>query len=497
MNTHSSTSDSYIVSLDVGSSSVRTLIFDSGGRPMEGYSAQLPYEIRTTADGGAEIDPEALANLVMDCLDEMHRQVKNAGFKIAAVTSSVFWHSVCGLDANDVLTTPLYHLLDTRCAEDVKLVPDTHARTGCVPHSSYWPAKLLWLERTQPMKFRATHRWVGFPEYLFLRLFGRSRVSTSMISATGLWDQNANDYDAESLEALHITPDHLAEARPADVPHLDAPEHELIRHFREMWPLFDSVPWFPSLGDGAANSVGSGAAGPGQFSLMVGTTGAMRAVIEAPTLTIPPGVWCYRLDRKRFVLGGALSNGGDVYAWLKRTLVMPRDLESRLEAAVPGSHGLTVLPFFAGERSPYWRADLRAAITGMTLATEPFDIFQAFLESVALGFRDIYGTLEKAVGGGQQITASGGALFRSPGWTQMMADALQRPITACTETEASSRGAVVWGLEQMRAIPNLAALPVSLGADFLPNAAHQEAWRQLAGSREELVKKLYEIPNDT
>jgi gluconokinase len=492
--TLSSTGDTYIVSLDVGSSSVRALVFDSGGRAMEGYSAQLPYEIRTTPDGGAEIDPEVLANLVMDCLDEMHRQVKNAGFKIAAVTSSVFWHSVCGLDANDVPTTPLYHLLDTRCADDVRRVPDRHGRTGCVPHSSYWPAKLLWLERTQPTIFRATRRWVGFPEYLFLRLFGHARVSTSMISATGLWDQNANDYDRDTLEALHISPDYLAEAHPCgEVPHLDAPEHRLIRHFREMWPLFDSVPWFPSVGDGAANSVGSGAAGPGQFSLMVGTTGAMRTVIEATSLAIPAGVWCYRLDRKRFVLGGALSNGGDVYAWLKRTLALPRDLEARLETAVPGAHGLTVLPFFAGERSPYWRADFRAAITGMTLATGPFDIFQAFLESIALGFRNIYGTLEHAVSGGREIIASGGALLHSPGWTQMMADALERPITACTETEASSRGAVVWALEQLGAIPNLAALSASLGAEFAPNPIHQAAWRELACSREALVEKLYQL----
>src|SRR5689334_12427881 len=79
---------------------------------------------------------------------------------------------------------------------------------------------------------------------------------------------------------------------------------------------------------------------------------------------IPRGLWCYRLDRQRLLMGGALSNGGDVYAWLKRSLVFPRDLEARLESAEPGKHGLTVLPFLAGERSPYWRADLRGAITG-------------------------------------------------------------------------------------------------------------------------------------
>lgn len=347
MNTLSSTAaDSHIVSLDVGSSSVRALIFDPGARPMEGYSAQLPVEIHTTSDGGAELSPVALADLAIDCLDEMHRQAKEAGFKIAAIASSVFWHSLCGLDSNGTPTTPLYLLFDTRCAEDVKHVPDARTRTGCVPHSSYWPAKLLWLKRTQPEMFEATRKWVSFPEYLFLRLFGRARVSSSMISASGLWNQNANDYDEETLHALLVSRENLADPHPADLPHLDAPEHELIRPFREMWPLFDAVPWFPSLGDGAANNVGSGAANRGQFSLMVGTTGAMRTIVEAPTVVVPDGLWCYRLDRRRFILGGALSNGGDVYAWLKRALVTPRDLQNRLEAAAPGAHGLTVLPFF-------------------------------------------------------------------------------------------------------------------------------------------------------
>lgn len=458
---------------------------------MEGYTAQLPYEIRFTSDGGAEIDPEKLANLAMDCLDEMHRQVHSSGFNVAAVTSSVFWHSICGLDDHNVPTTPLYHLFDTRSAEDARRVPDRHRRTGCEPHSSYWPAKLLWIERTQPSVFRSTRKWVSFPEYFFLRLFGHARVSSSMISATGLWDQNAMDYDLETLRAVHVPPDQLAEARPAGLGHLDAPERELIRHFREMWPCFDGVPWFPSLGDGATNHIGSGACHDGQFSLMVGTTGAMRALMEAPNVTIPAGLFCYRLDRKRFILGGALSNGGDVYAWLKRTLVMPRDLEARLEKATPGGHGLTALPFFAGERSPYWRSDLRAAITGLTLATEPFDILHAFLEAVTLGFRNIYGTMQRTVGAAREVIASGGALLRSPGWTQMMADALERPVVACTETEASSRGAVLWALEQMGRIPDLGGLPASLGAEFTPDRNHESAWRELAHSREELVHKLY------
>ena len=79
-----------------------------------------------------------------------------------------------------------------------------HSRTGCVLHPSYPPAKLLWLFETQPETFRAAQRWMSFGEYLFLELFGTARCSTSMISASGLWDQNANEYDREILEALPV-----------------------------------------------------------------------------------------------------------------------------------------------------------------------------------------------------------------------------------------------------------------------------------------------------
>src|SRR5882724_11749943 len=165
LSTRSSTPDPFIVSLDVGSSSVRALLFDATGRQVEGYRAQLPYRTATTADGGVELDPEHLAELTIDCVDELHRLVHAAGMKIAAVSGSAFWHSLLGVGADGRATLPIMHLLDTRSRSEVGRVPDAHARTGCVPHSSYWPAKLLWLQKNRAAEFAATRRFISFPEY--------------------------------------------------------------------------------------------------------------------------------------------------------------------------------------------------------------------------------------------------------------------------------------------------------------------------------------------
>jgi gluconokinase len=196
------------------------------------------------------------------------------------------------------------------------------------------------------------------------------------------------------------------------------------------------------------------------------------------------------------VLGGALSNGGEVFAWAKRTLQMPKDLESRLETAMPGTHMLTVLPFFSGERTPYWRADLRAAITGMSFSTDSFDILRASLEAVALGFSQIYRLLSNNQAGGiappAEVIASGGALLRSPGWTQMMADALARPVTACTEAETSCRGAALWAMERIGIIKNIADVPASLGVTFQPREEHCTTYDRLRSNQQSLYRKLYE-----
>ncbi|HEX5432396.1 MAG TPA: FGGY-family carbohydrate kinase, partial [Bryobacteraceae bacterium] len=224
--------------------------------------------------------------------------------------------------------------------------------------------------------------------------------------------------------------------------------------------------------------------------------GAMRAMFSGDSSVkpgeIPEGLWCYRLDRRRQIMGGALSNGGDVFAWLKRTLALPKDREARLETAAPGSHGLTVLPFLAGERSPYWRSDLRGIIAGLSLSTGPFEILHASLESVALRFREIYGLLAKRIGVPKDVIGSGGGLLHSPAWIQMMADTLGRPVIASTVPEASSRGAALYALERLGAIPGLEALPAPTGAVFSPRAEFEPVYERLLAEQTALYRKMFD-----
>lgn len=486
-----------VVTLDVGTSSARSMLFDGDACVVDGFGTQLPYEVSTTADGGVEVDADVLAELVFKALDAIQAQVAAAGLRPAAVGCCTFWHNILGVGADDRPTTPVIHLFDTRSAAAARELGEkmdgraAHARTGCVLHPSYVPAKLLWLSQSAPEAFRAARRWMSFGEYLFLKLFGKAVASTSMVSGSGLWNQNENRYDPEMLRVLPISGDQLS-----PVAEMDEPATGLRDEYRRRWPSFANLPWFPALGDGACNNIGSGCVSRDRFALMVGTSGAMRAVAEQPGIEIPPGLWCYRVDRARFVLGGALSNGGDVFAWMRRTLVLPsaEEIESQLAELAPGAHGLTVLPLFAGERSTRWRADARAAITGLSFHTQPIEILRAALEAVALRFRGIYDLMTQAFGVPAQVVASGAALAHSPAWTQMMADALGHPLVMCLEKEATSRGVALLTLERLGGVKDPSDRPARLGQMFEPKPEHRPAYEEQLKRQRRLYDKLFEEP---
>jgi gluconokinase len=217
----------------------------------------------------------------------------------------------------------------------------------------------------------------------------------------------------------------------------------------------------------------------------------MRLVVKTAAVEIPAGLWCYRVDGKRFILGGSLSNGGEVYRWVARTLKLPPDPEARIAERQPGVHGLTMLPYLAGERSPYWRPDLRAAITGMTLATTPLDILQAALEGVSLRFKQIYSILTQTYPAPEKVVASGGALLASKAWAQMMADAIGRPVFECLQPEASSRGAALIAAEQLGIIDNFDTIGAKTGQAFNPSEQNTRAYDRMLTRDLKLFQALY------
>jgi len=474
-----------VLSIDVGTSGVRAALFDESGDEVPG--TQVRSRRSAAVSGFGELDPDQLVDEVINTIDQLLRHTNE---QIDLIAISAFWHSLLGVDAAGRPTTPLLTWADTRAAQfayDLRSQfneAEMHARTGCRFHPSYWPAKLRWLKHEHEDKFNRTRCWLGFAEYLCRRLFGESATFVSTASATGLFNQQNCDWDWDFVDALGLARDTL----PTIKTQLNArPTHE----FASRWPALADARLVTIAGDGAANNIGAGCSTKDKIALMIGTSGAMRVVFAGgPPEKLAPGLWCYRASRERVVVGGALSDGGGVVQWLRESLNLDEDRYAEIAALEADAHGLTVLPFWSGERSTGWLADARGGIFGLQQQTKPVEIVRAVLESIAYRFALIARELDQ-LAPNAAIVASGNALRSSPVWLQIIADVLGRALLLGGPAEASSRGAALLALEAVGKIATIEEDQFVAGQVFEPDMARHARYQQGLARQEELYERVF------
>jgi len=477
----------FLLSIDAGTSGVRAGLFDERGAFVPGAQARSRRAFTSVSDF-AELDADHIVAEVINTIDEL---LTNFNGQVELIAISAFWHSLIGIDADASPITPLLTWADTRAAKFAERLRhdfderETHARTGCRFHPSYWPAKLQWLNHEHHDKFFRTRCWLGFAEYLCLRLFGDVATSVSMASATGLFNQRECEWDRELVRAVGIPPDTLPEIKSQ----LNA---RLSDAFASRWPVLAQARLVTIAGDGAANNIGAGCSTKDRIALMIGTSGAMRVAFAGePPVELAPALWSYRATKERVVVGGALSDGGGLIQWLTESLKVDRDsFEREVATLEPDAHGLTVLPFWSGERSTGWSSDARGGIFGLRQKTTPAEIMRATLEAIAYRFALIARALDD-IAPNAAIVASGNALRSSPAWLQIIADVLGRPLLFGGTAEASIRGAALLALEAVGKIETIEEDSIAIEQVFEPDLTRHARYQQGLARQEEFYQRFF------
>ena len=477
----------FILALDIGTSSTRAAICDAKGERLTETTAQFKYSLVTGPDGRAELRPGDLEKAVRYVLGKTLGVWRKQ--PVAAIGVSCFWHSLLGLDAKGKAVTPIYTWADSRCRKEAQLLREKsgesaiHARTGCMARASFWPAKLLWLRKTEPALFRKVARWVSPAEWIQEQWCGKSSASLSMASGTGLLDGRKLGWDRPLLRRCGIDEKRLNPISDEPAP--------VSKAAARRFPELTNVPWYPAIGDGASSNLGSGATAPGIAAINVGTSGALRVVVAkepaAKQPLAPLGLFSYRVDAHRRLLGGAVSNAGNLHAWAMRELKLPAAamIEKQLRARSMPVEKLTLLPFWIAERAPTWPEEIPSAVIGITQATSALDLLQALQEATYHRLTQIADEIEKATRRKLAFIVSGG-IQHSPSALQRLADVLGRPVYASTEPEASLRGAACFALEKIGIKPPLP----KRGRAIHPRAASARAYAKARQSQIRLEKLL-------
>jgi gluconokinase len=438
--------DGRVLALDLGTSSVRALVFDGRGVALPGVLARRPTRLEITDDGKAELDPDEVVAAVGECLDELAG--KGGLDAVEQVATSCAWHSVIALDGAGRRRTGALTWADTRAAGILAELRERadldrlQAVTGARPHTLYWTVKLPWLARELSP---APARYLGLAEYVTGELLGDQHASPSMASGTGLLDLAAAAWDGPAME--------LAGVDERALPALAGTgwTGRLGREGARRWPALAGAAWQPATGDGAASNVGAGCVSADRVAINVGTSAAIRAVQPAGEAgPLHRELWRYLVDDRRVVSGAAFSGGGNLYAWLRQVTTLPAEgsVEAELATVPPGSRGVVVMPYHAGSRPPLDLAAGSGTIGGLSLATTATEILAATLEAVCYRLAAGYEALASSLPAAPEVVASGGAIVASPWWQQTLADVLGRPVRVVDEPEASARGAALLALGQ-------------------------------------------------
>jgi gluconokinase len=439
-----------VLGVDIGTTSAKAVAFDTDARELG--RGEAGYPLLEPEHGQAVQEPAVVVDATLASIRAATSAAREQGARIAALSFSGAMHSLVGLDAQGRALTPLVTWGDMRATEQAERLraehPELHDRTGTPLHPMSPLPKLVWFAEHEPETFSAVRRWAGIKELVVARLTGTWAVDHSVASATGLLNLRELDWDGEALAIAGIDAEALSPLVPTT--------HRLEL---EAAPAADlglegDMALIVGAADGPLANLGVGAVHHGVAACSIGTSGALRLMVERPVVDPQRRVFCYALLPGHWIVGGAINNGGAVLRWAGEALAP--DLGPHAEARLlelagdvrAGSEGLLMLPYLLSERAPHWSTVARGAYIGLTRHHDRGHLVRAALEGVCLQLAVVLASVRDAGNEVREIRATGG-FARSDLWRQMLADALGMPIGFPAGHEGSAFGAALLAMDAL------------------------------------------------
>ncbi|TBL78259.1 gluconokinase [Paenibacillus thalictri] len=493
----------YIIAADLGTTSTKTLVIDRDGRVLASHS--IEYPLHTPKPDIAEQDPDEIFRALVGAIGGVVAKSGISADQVLCVSFSSAMHSLIAVDRELNPLTQCITWADNRAAGYETILKQEHnghqiyLNTGTPIHPMSPLLKLMWMKDNRPDLHDTAFKFLGIKEYIFAKLFGKLVIDYSIASATGLFNLRALDWDEQALRTAGIRHEQLPD--PVSTTHkLEG----MKREFAQAMGLREDTPFIAGASDGVLANLGVGAFEQGIYAVTIGTSGAVRGVVQKP-LTDPQGrLFCYALNEDFWCVGGAINNGGIMFRWVRDQLATaeaeegirrgmdPYDYLTQLAQEVPaGSDGLIFLPLLAGERAPYWNANARGVFFGMSLYHQKKHMIRAVLEGVMYRIHSVATALEELGGKTKEVRASGG-FARSPFWLQIMSDVLDTEVAVPNSIESSGLGAAQLGMLAMGEINDFSKVHhwMQVTRRYEPNAQNNGVYRELTGIYSQVYNQL-------
>jgi sugar (pentulose or hexulose) kinase len=429
------------LAFDVGTTSVKVVLFDGAGRLVR--KSIVNYSLETPGVNRYEADPELYWNAVAEGTREVMRRSGVAPAEVQTVSGCSQGETVVLLGKDDRPVRRAIVWLDQRARDEVaelsRLVPndELYRVTGLTDMDPTWTGpKLLWVCRNEPGVFRSVHRVLWVEDWITFRLTGRACSTANLLSSSLFVDVHAKRYWPKTVNAVGM------DGRLPEIIEPGAPVGTILPRVAAELGL-------------SPKTLGAGNIEPG---IVTETTGSVMAIgVTSRTVDMSAAV---RLPYQPHVVPGYLylpyvQTAGSAYKWWRDGFSPAEiaeaggDLEdaygfmNRLAAVVPaGSEGLVFLPFLAGAGTPENDPDARGVFHGLTLKHGRGHCARAIQESIAFLLKKILEDFALSGSTFSEVRSMGGGA-RSDLWLQIKADVTGLPIVRMEEEETSTLGAAI------------------------------------------------------
>lgn len=495
-----------MIGVDIGTTSTKSVLYDENGQFIMKHN--IGYPLHTPNVDVSEENPDELFDAVLMTVKYVVREANIKKEDIKLISFSAQMHSLIALDAEHHRLTESITWADNRASKYAELInkehqgSDIYQRTGTPIHPMSPLSKIFWMKHEQSDIYKQTAMFADIKTYIFYQLFEKYVIDYSMASATGMFNLEKLDWDKEALELLGIT--------EAQLPQLVPTTHILKgmkKRYATLMGIDENTPIIVGASDGVLSNLGVNSYKKGEVAVTIGTSGAIRTVINKPRTDYKGRIFCYVLDEDHYVIGGPVNNGGVVLRWLRNELlasevetakrlgVDPYDVLTKIASRVkPGAEGLIFHPYLAGERAPLWNADARGSFFGLTLSHQKEHMIRAALEGVLYNLYTVYLALIEVMNETPSTIKATGGFAKSEVWRQMMADIFDTDLIVPESYESSCLGACVLGLKALGEIDDFSIIEEMVGTTnaHQPDSATVQVYQQLVSIFINLSRSLEE-----
>lgn len=505
----------WVLSVDVGTSSVKATIFNGAAELVA--EASSSYPLISTQLGYAELNPHTVIEAFHEAISKVLTKTSHCP-KVMVLSTAM--HALLAVDDAHQPTTNLVTWADQRAerqAEELRssdLGNYLYQRTGTPIHAMSPLVKLAWFRDNKPEIFEKARLWADLKAWILFDLLKEWLIDESLASATGLYNLSTRDWDEEALEWCGLSSERLPKlVKTTDI--LGQVRTELA----DRLGFTEPIQVVAGASDGALANLGVGAVGAGCLAISIGTSGAVRGMVHEPKLDPEGRLFCYHVAENYYIVGGPINNGGILLRWLQGILsdskvpmgeltsesVLAKAFYEQLNRGVvkipAGSDGLFCLPYLTGERAPLWREDVSGSFWGLRLTHSREHFMRAVLEGVCYQLNSVVELLVNLVGPISEIRATGG-FTKSEVWLQILTDVLGQPIGVPAHAQGSALGGacIAWlALGQLHSLENCADLvPIArvYQVESSSEARYQEGcalFKELVNLGEKIFPRLQEF----